>query len=237
VIRLMLINNAVECRITSRVNRFKVLVETPYGEDYAYINNTGRLREYMVTGRTAYCLKRSKPGKTSYRLFAVKEQGSAALIDTRMQMDVFEQVVSRGLAQWLHGCMILKRNPRLGSSVLDYILECEGQPVYVEVKSAVMRGDTVFSMYPDCPTIRGRRHFRELTAHALEGGRGMIVFISGLKGVRSFKPYRDGDPEIPLLLAEASLTGVTVKAISIHYDQNTGWIMLEDNDLPVVIEA
>ncbi len=224
------------CRIVRRTNRFKIEVKTREGIGYAYINNTGRLKEYLVHGKKAYCIKRDKPGKTQYRLFAVEDTGGAALIDTQLQMKAFEKLVEDKRIPWLKNCMIMKKNPRLGSSILDYLLGCNNGKIYVEIKSAVMRGDKIYAMYPDCPTLRGRRHIRELSMLASKNGRGIIVFIAGLPGVKAFKPYGGGDPEIPLLLREAINAGVVVKAINIYYNPLDKWIILVDPDLPVVLD-
>ncbi len=224
------------CRIIRRVNRFKVLVEVDGGREYAYINNTGRLGEFLVENHTAYCLWRQRPGKTRLRLFAVHDiMGLAALIDTRLQMESFEKLIENQRIPWLGNCVWVKRNPRLGGSILDYLLECNGEEIYVEVKSAVLRGDHKYAMYPDCQTLRGRRHIRELTTHVEGGGKGLIVFIAALPGVEAFKPYSEGDPEIPVLLRKAWEKGVPIKAINIYYDPDNGRVMLANPDLPVVL--
>ena len=220
-----------ECRIRGRLNRFVVLVEDGGGAWRAYINNTGRLSELLVEGRLGYCLD-SRGEKTRYRLFAVEESGAAALIDTRMQMQAFEAAVERGLLPWARGCRIASRNPRLGSSVLDYLLDCGGRRVYVEVKSAVLRVGRG-AAYPDCPTMRGRRHIRELASHARRGGRALIVFIAGLPGPEYFTPYPEGDPLIPVLLREAVEAGVEVRAVALHYRPGEKRVVLEDPDLEV----
>ncbi len=233
---VMRIPEREECVIVKRLNRFVVEIEVAGITYRAYINNTGRLLEYMVRGRRAYCLERKRPGKTSYRLFAVEDMGAGALIDTRMQMDSFEKLVHENMIPWLRGCRVKRGSPRLGSSVLDYLLECGGRLLYVEIKSAVMRGDTIYAMYPDCPTLRGRRHIRELTRHANKGGWAAIVFIAGLPGVKAFKPYGEGDPEIPGLLWEAARAGVMIKSINIYYVPRESAIILANPDLPVILQ-
>ncbi len=227
------------CRIIDRINRFVIYAENidTGVKGYAFTNNTGRLKEYLSGGKRGYCRRRVKPGKTQYRLFAVEDlYGMAALIDTQLQMKAFEEMVGRGMIPWLRDCSIARRNPRLGSSVLDYLLNCSGERLFIEIKSAVFRGDRVYAMYPDCPTLRGRRHIRELMDLARRGGRGAIIFIAGLPGVKAFKPYGEGDPEIPRLLREAVESGVSVRAINIYYDPNTRYIVLVDPDLPVELD-
>lgn len=223
----------IECAILRRLNRFVVEVAVGGRTARAYINNTGRLAEYMAYGRKAYCVRNAPAMKTEYRLFAVSEGGLGALIDTRMQMSSFEEAVGRGLISWLRGCGIARRNVRLGSSIIDCLVRCGSSLWYVEVKSAVMRGDRRYAMYPDCPTRRGRRHIYEITRHVLRGGRGAIVFIAGLPNVEAFRPYAGGDPEIPALLRRAVDAGVEVRALSLYYDPAISAIVLYRDDLEI----
>lgn len=218
--------------IKTRVNRFVVEVIVEGKVERAYINNTGRLTELLVKGRRCYCLRKSA-GSTSLRLIAIDDDEGAALIDTAIQMRAFERALERGELHWAR-CSIMARNPRLGGSVLDYLLDCGGELVYAELKSAVLR-DGVFAAYPDCPTLRGRRHIIELVRHAEQGGRALIVFVAALQRVTAFRPFERGDPEIPRLLREAAASGVEIRAISMHYDPIRSVILLDNSDLPVVL--
>lgn len=235
VASLIRIENWKTLKIIKRINRFVVLVEEDSYVEKAYINNTGRLMEYMVTGKTAYCILLSRPRKTKYRLFAVEDSGLGALIDTQFQMEAFEKIIEQQLAAWAKDCRIRQRNPRLGESVLDYLLECRDREVYVEVKSAVLRSKDNYAMYPDCPTPRGRRHIRELIKHVENGGEAWLVFIAGLPHVKGFRPYEKGDPEIPRLVRAAYKHGVLVKAINFYFDPESSSIVLGNPDLRVKI--
>jgi sugar fermentation stimulation protein A len=231
---LFAIQNSQECRIVERLNRFVVRIEIE-GKSYrGHINNTGRLLEYMKRGKTAYCLKQSHPKKTDYRLFAIKERGSAALIDTQFQMRAFEKAVISGFLSWLEGCRIIKRNAKLDASLIDYLLACDKNSLYCEIKSAVLR-DGKFALYPDCPSIRGRRHVKDVSSWTRLGGQGIIVFMAALPHVEAFKPNSTADPLLHKLLIEAAGIGVWVKAIQLHYDPEEASVCLLNPDLPVVL--
>ena len=73
--RLGDISGVVECGVVNRLNRFVVKVSLARAFARAYINNTGRLREYLVMGRKGYCVRNPPDRKTEYRLFAVEEDG------------------------------------------------------------------------------------------------------------------------------------------------------------------
>lgn len=232
---LVRLENVVECQIVGRLNRFVVAVRVNGQERRASTNNTGRLHQFLVAGRTAYCTRPDRVGKTDFRLFAIADGAQAAIIDIQLQMRAFEKAMAVGLLPWLDGHYLVKRNARLGDSMVDYLLEFRDGQLYLEVKSAVLR-DNSHAMYPDCPTERGRKHIRQLANYVRSGGRATILFIAALPRVTAFKPYREGDAELCNLLLAAHRAGVTLKSIAMVYDPLDSEIRLTTPDLPVNIQ-
>ncbi|HEC94414.1 MAG TPA: DNA/RNA nuclease SfsA [Thermoplasmatales archaeon] len=222
------------CRVRKRLNRFVVEVEVDDKVTTAYINNTGRLLDYLREDKKGFCLRNSNEKKTDYRLFAVEKNGFGAVIDTNLQMKAFEKALSLNLIPWLNGWEFIKRNVRLGESVIDYLFRKNSVFLYLEVKSAVLK-DGDYAMYPDCPSIRGQRHIWELITHVSNGGEAAILFIAALPKVKAFKPYESGDPVVKTLLVEAEKVGVMIKSISIFYNPRNAKLHLENPDLDVVL--
>jgi sugar fermentation stimulation protein A len=231
-VELISIDNALECSIVQRTNRFVVEVRVEGKTHAAWINNTGRLRDWIVAGRAGFCVRRHGEGKTLYRLFAIREGTFAALIDTQWQMRALESCLARGHLPWLGGPCAFRRNQRLGESVVDYWLECDAGSAYLEVKSAVLRQGQ-YGMYPDCPSARGRRQVRALTSYAEQGGRAYVVFIAALPGVAAFRPNQAGDAQLPALLSTAREAGVEVRAVAMYYRIQSASVVLYDADLRV----
>ncbi|MDK2854344.1 MAG: sugar fermentation stimulation protein [Thermococcaceae archaeon] len=223
----------IECTFIRRLNRFVGIVEVNGEFKKALITNTGRLKEFMVEGKRAFCIPK-QGGKTEFVLIGFLEKnGRGAIIDTRTQARAFERAVELGLIRWLKGCRIKKREVRIGNSRLDYLLEYKGEEIWAEMKSAVLReGD--YAMYPDCPSVRGQKHIKELIRLRENGKRAMIIFIGALPGVKRFKPYIKGDPKIAELLKEAKKKGVEIRGISISLLPN-GEVILENEDLVVEV--
>jgi sugar fermentation stimulation protein A len=226
------VENVIEGAIVERLSRFVVRVEIAGKNHSMHINNTGRLEEFLVRDRKAFCFWTDSKGKTDGRLFSIEERGLGALIDTQLQMKAFERLVEEDRIPWLKSCSIQRRNPRWGSSVLDYLLRCKKSHILLEVKSAVLR-DGMFATYPDCPTTRGQRHVQELTEYSKSGHMAYIVFMAGLPEVSAFKPYKKGDPQLAEYLLKASKHGVHIKAIGLFFDPRDNQVHLFDPDLPV----
>jgi sugar fermentation stimulation protein A len=224
----------IECEILQRINRFVVEIKIDAKTERAHVNNTGRLAEYLIEGNKAYCIQ-TRPRKTNYRVFAVEDRVYAALIDTQFQMRAFEKCLELGLIPWLN-CVDFKRNQKLDDSLIDYLFFCP-EPIYLEVKSAALRvGD--LSLYPDCPSLRGRKHISKLIKliKISKEYKAYILFIAAVPGVKAFKPNWEADPVIGNLLRRARKIGVRIKAINLFYRPSDNSVVLVNPDLPVFVD-
>jgi sugar fermentation stimulation protein A len=227
------VSGPAQCTINGRLNRFVVQVEIGGLPYRASINNTGRLLEFLAPGGRGFCVRRGKPLKTDFRLFAIEDKGQGAIIDTQLQMTAFERALEMRAVPWLSGYRMVRRNAPLGgNSLIDYLLTDCGGKACLEVKSAALR-EGEYAMYPDCPTARGRKHIQELTGHCRKGGKAFILFMAALPDIRAFRPCQEADPEVFRLLGEARRAGVVLKAINIVYRPDDSSIILLNPDLPV----
>ncbi|HDJ66158.1 MAG TPA: DNA/RNA nuclease SfsA [Nitrososphaeria archaeon] len=231
---LLKISSPIRCKVLGRINKFKVKIQLDGEVEYAHINNTGRLQEYLVKGREGFCIRLEKPRKTKYRLFSIAMDDYGALIDTWIQEKAFERSLDLKLIPWLKDCRIIKRNVKLNNSIIDYRVRCGAEEIYLELKSAVQRIDG-YASYPDAPSIRARRQLRDLIRYVEGGGKAMIIFIVGLRDVEGFTPNKSIDPEIHQLLLKGLLAGLKIKAIGIYYDPNESSIKLWSSNIKVTL--
>ena len=231
MIKLLCFDRIIDCFIERRLSRFTVNVILNDGRRKAYLCNIGKLPQLLVKNRKAYCLKTRK----GIRLLAIEDYGKGALVDTYYQMKSFEKAIELNVIPWLKKCLISKRNPRLSNSIIDYLLICNSDSVYVELKSAVLRLNKHVASYPDTGSLRGRRHISELIRYVMLGGRAMIIFIAALPYVDSFKPNDKVDPLITSLIKYALTKGVIVKAISEYFEPESKCIILDNHNLKIII--
>ena len=236
---LLELDGITPCIVKRKVNRFVVEVEIPSHKDgivKAHNTNTGRLQDILYPGSTLYCVKRANPGVTEYSIIGSRVYGGS-LINTRLQEKAFIKSVELKLIPWLNDCVLNKTQPIIGNSKLDLELDCGGEPLLLELKSAVLKGPKGEAMYPDCPTLRGRRHIQELSKLSASGYRTAIVFIAAFPSANYFTPYDKGDPEIRKLLLAAEKQGVMIKSIGICLDveDTQGKVRIYNTDLPVVL--
>jgi len=86
----------IECTFIKRLNRFVGVIEVNGKLKKALITNTGRLEEFMIKGRRAFCIPK-QGGKTDFVLIGfLEKEGKGAIIDTRTQAKAFERAVDLG---------------------------------------------------------------------------------------------------------------------------------------------
>lgn len=228
---LFRIESVFRARFLARINRFVVSVEGKEGQFLLSLNNTGRLEKLLRERRTVLFVPHERL-KTRGRLVGVEEEDGFVLVDTDFQMKAFEVAFSRGLFPWLSMWLAYRRNPRLGSSVLDYLFIREHERSYGEVKSALYREGNL-ALYPDAPTERGRRHLRTLLELRERGIVTYVIFAVALPGVAGCAPFEERDKEVAELLREAHTKGVVVKSFLLSLTP-PGVVALEHSDFPVL---
>jgi sugar fermentation stimulation protein A len=227
---LLKIENYEKGVIIERLNRFVVKVKIKNRLTLTHLNNTGRLEDFLKKGKVGLFLPIKN--KLKFRLSMVQESKNIySIIDTSLQMKCLEIALEKGYISWLKGAKILKRNYRINTSLIDYLIERKNKKYLIEVKSAVMKYKN-FAMYPDCPSIRGQKHIKELIDNYKNS---IILFIAGMKNISSFSPNKNADPKIYELLRVAKEKGVQIKAIQIYFDEKRKSVVLRNDDLPVVL--
>jgi len=221
-----------ECTVLRRVNRFSVEALVSGERELVHLNNTGRLLELLVPGNSGICVKIAGK-KLRYRLVALRERGGYALVDTRIQERVLENMLRIGALERVGPCAVVKKYPRVGGRVYDFYAECARGKFLVEAKSATMRVGG-FASYPDSPTDRGISHIVHLPEDSRRlGARPLLVFIAGLRGVEGFAPNHAAEPRILDSLVGAITEGLEVMAVSIYLADDMRTICLGSSDLKV----
>ncbi len=214
------------CRIDKRVNRFVVRIFVGGDPEYAVINNTGRLSQYLIKGLVGVCLKNK--GRYKYRLIGVLEDNDAVLLDTNLQEKAFEILVKDGKIPWLKGYDIVKRNVRIGNSRIDFLLEGDGKKVLLEMKSAVFRNGNL-ALYPDTRSKRAERQVRDMLSF---DGRRIILFVSAIPDVEGFRFNNLRAEELHRFLTE-NRDLFELRSIGLKIDIDKNAVVMYNDDLDV----
>ncbi|MBE6995960.1 MAG: DNA/RNA nuclease SfsA [Ruminococcaceae bacterium] len=222
--------NVIRGCFLERPNRFIAQVDTGDGIQTVHVKNTGRCRELLTPGAVVYLERGTNPKrKTQYDLIAVEKGERLINIDSQAPNRVFEEWAVAG--GFLSGVTTLRREVTLGDSRLDFCLETEQGPCWVEVKGVTLEEDGVVR-FPDAPTERGVKHIRELQRAADRGMAAVIVFVIQMEGVSCFRPNDTTHPAFGAALREAAAHGVGVYAVDCRVTPES--LMIGD-PVPVIL--
>ncbi len=194
-------------RFLSRPNRFIALVDVDGTEQICHVKNTGRCRELLVPGAGVVLSAAENPArKTAFDLVAAEKGGRLINIDSQAP----NQAAAEFLPTLFPGGNI-RAEYKIENSRLDFCIETEDGPVYLEVKGVTLEEDGVVR-FPDAPTQRGTKHLRTLIRLAEKGNKACVLFVIQMEGVSYFTPNRQTDPVFADTLSQAADAGVILLA-------------------------
>lgn len=212
-----------------------MIVRNDTGEYLAHLTNSGRLLDLIFPGSACLCVSK-RPAKTTLKIVGVPVSKEwAVLIDPCEQTKCFVNAAGAGAIRWLDGWSIAGAEVNCGESRIDYkIRRCDdGSTGFIETKSAAMLLSGNVGSFPDCPTVRGRKHVKTMLRLANEY-RSIVLFLVQHPDAESFSPSIQGDRQFVADLADAVGGGVEVRAIKMALNFN-GDVMLFDSDLRCII--
>lgn len=193
-----------------RLNRFMVEVQLQSGKVLAHLPNSGRLVTVLVPEATAFMREKSHAErKSSYDLFAVEHSGVPIIVDTRCSTVASQKAIAEGLFTALKGYDVVRKNVKVNHSLLDLLLQHGAKHFFLEIKCVthVVNG---LAMFPDAPTVRGRKHIESLVKLVQQGSEAGVLFSVQRPDANVLKPYRKIDPSFSRLLQKASEEGVKI---------------------------
>ncbi len=168
-----------------------------------------------------------------FEVLAVVCRDLVVPIDSRLPNSLFHMALTRGELEPFASYPTVQREHRYGKSRFDFLLSSPQEKCLVEVKSCTLVRDGV-ALFPDAPTLRGRRHVEELVKAKQEGYRACIAFIVQRNDAIRFRSFAENDALFAAALLEASLRGVEVFAWKVKKVDESLLVSL-DGQIPVLL--
>jgi sugar fermentation stimulation protein A len=193
----------VKARFIRRLNRFVVDCRLDSGEVVrCHLPNPGRLWELLFPD-VEMLLADGKTGKYAYGVLGVKKGTKWVYLHTLGNNDLAEKLIKEKSIAGLEDYRIVRRevSPADSSSRFDFLLEREGEPLWLEVKMcSLFQGKS--AMFPDAPTLRGQHHLQELARLHDQGFQCAVLFIVQDLEADFFLPEYHTDPDFARILYE-----------------------------------
>jgi len=199
-----------------RENRFSCVVRLSGRDEVVYLANSGRLETVLSPGRTVFLAERSSPQRTtSYDLVLAAINGHYVSVDDRIPSDLVNQALLTGALPNFPKFSSIRREVARGRSRFDFLLSGSDSPCFLEVKSVTLVNKGT-ALFPDAPTLRGRRHVESLVWARKEGYEAAILFVVQREDASRLSPNDQVDRAFGRALRLARLGGVSILAYKCH---------------------
>lgn len=216
--------NTEKAIFISRPNRFIANVELEGEVITVHVKNTGRCRELLLPGVEVILEKSDNPSrKTAYDLVSVFKDGLGFV-------NIDSQAPNKLVKEWLENSDFdyIKPEYTYGDSRIDFYMEKGDKKYLMEVKGCTLEIDGV-GYFPDAPTVRGRKHLRELITARSEGYISIATFVIQMNGIEEVFANEATDPEFADTLHEAEAKGVKILKLKCNVTENEVRIISNDD--------
>ncbi len=205
----------VRGQLLRRYKRFLADVLLEDGTEItAHCANPGAMLGLNAPGSTVWLEPSNNPKrklKWSWRLVEL-DDGHIAGIDTSLPNRVTgEALTSRAVPELTAYAQWRAEVKYGGNSRIDWLGRGDGLPdVYVEIKNVHLCREPELAEFPDCVTLRGAKHLRELSDMVAEGHRALMLFLVQRTDCDRFRLAGDLDPGYAAAFSVARAAGVEV---------------------------
>lgn len=135
-------------------------------------------------------------------------------VNTGQPHQLVTEALEAGLIPELRNYPVVRREVKYGqNSRVDFLLEDPTRrPCYLEIKNVHLMRKPRLAEFPDCVTLRGAKHLRELAAMLTTGARVVVLFVIQIPSAERFSVARDIDPGFAAAFDRARTLGIEVLA-------------------------
>jgi sugar fermentation stimulation protein A len=206
----------VEGRLIRRYKRFLADVQLPGEVITAACPNTGALTGCAEAGNRVWLSESDSATRKDRHTWEIVEVGKVLVgINTARPNALVAEAIGAGTIAELAGYGSVRGEVGYGEerSRIDLLLEEPGRAAcYVEVKNVTAAATRGTALFPDCVSVRGAKHLRELIRLKALGLRPVQLYCVQRGDVDEVRPADAIDPEYGRTLREALAAGVEVLA-------------------------
>ncbi|MGL5950918.1 MAG: DNA/RNA nuclease SfsA [Cetobacterium sp.] len=217
-----------------RPNRFIGHCRLDTGETViAHIHDSGRIKELLFPGNAVFLRKAQnmEKRKTEWDLIsALASDGEEILINSSFHRYITDIFLRDSQISPFGELDSIKAEVKYGNSRLDYLLQKNGEKIYVETKGVSLSQDKI-ATFPDAPSIRAVKHLKELIELRKKGFRAAVILMV-FRDSEIFRPNRETDPDFEKWFYEAISSGVEVYPI--QFKIRKGKIFYTDQKIDIL---
>jgi sugar fermentation stimulation protein A len=211
------VGELVRALFLERVNRFLCTVLLDGSIREVHLHDPGRLKELLVKG--APVLLREECGshrRTHYDMVIIYQGLTPVCCDSRVPNQLVKRALQDNALSDLPEYQEIFPEYSFQDSRLDFCLD---HRILMEVKgvSLVKNGKALF---PDAPTLRGKRHLETLISAVHQGYASYVLFLIQRPDATTFSPNKETDPQFAATLRRAVQKGVNLLVYTSQFKRN-----------------
>lgn len=186
----------------------------------AHVHDSGRLKELLYPGNKVLLRKATDMSKRKTQwdvIAAFSDDGEEILINSSIHRYITDSFFSKENISFFGKVDKIKPEVKYGNSRLDYLIQKNGEQIFIETKGVSLVIDKV-ATFPDAPSIRATKHLKELIEIKRQGHRAG-VFLTILRDADFFVPKKDTDPVFYETFYEAIEAGVEIYPVQFYFSQ------------------
>jgi sugar fermentation stimulation protein A len=208
----------IEARLVRRYKRFLADVLLADGtQTTVHCPNTGAMQGCREPGARVWLSRAENPARKYPLTWELVEAKPGVLvgIHTGRTNSLVREAIGHGLVSEWGQPRAVRAEVRYGAenSRVDFVLEGEAGPRFVEVKNVTAAVEGGVAVFPDAVSSRGSRHLRELMGVYRGGADAALVFCVQRSDVNEVRPADSIDPVYGQTLRAAIELGVDVIAL------------------------
>lgn len=200
--------------LIKRYQRFLADISLKNGESLTvYCPNSGSMRGCAEPGSTVVISKSDNPKrKYAWTLEMVQQQGVWIGVNTGLTNKLVHEALAEAVITDFGHVFTIRPEIKVSTtSRLDFLLETEKGPIYLEVKNCSMVENNI-ALFPDAVTARGTKHLHELDRLRQKGFGTAVLFCVQRSDAERFSPAVAIDPVYARTLEEVHARGVDILA-------------------------
>jgi sugar fermentation stimulation protein A len=200
--------------LVKRYKRFLADIELADGSTLTvHCPNSGSMRGCSTPGSPVILSKSDNlKRKYAWTLEMVQDNSIWIGVNIGMTNRIVREALENGTIDDFGSIISVQPEVKVSDkSRLDFLVQTESGPVYIEVKNCSLVQDNI-AMFPDAVTVRGTKHLRELERLCTDEVRTAVLFCVQRADGKCFRPAYEIDPTYAETLREVQAKGVYVLA-------------------------
>lgn len=219
-----------------RPNRFLAKVRLKSKEEVlVHVHDSGRIKELLYKGNVVKIRKAKniQKRKTKWDLVSAKAiDGEEILLNSSFHRYISENILKDEKISPFGKIDYLKAEVKHGHSRIDYLINKQGQKIWVEVKG-VSLGENKKAIFPDAPSIRAVKHLETLMEIIEESKKKerACIFLLVFVDANIFLPNDKTDKLFTEKFYQGMDRGIEVIVIQLKIKNN--WIYYTDKKIKI----